>query len=90
MVASRIAKRYLKTIITRPSFLIGKYVCGLERATQHLSCVVYSMVVETKSSFEQEVLTQSQDCQVHGAFFSSLYFRAQRMHMFHLDLCRTH
>jgi hypothetical protein len=26
------------------------------------------MGVETKSSFEQEVLTQSQDCQVYGAF----------------------
>ncbi|KAJ7862712.1 hypothetical protein B0H13DRAFT_1098401 [Mycena leptocephala] len=32
----------------------GKYVCGLERATQHSNCVVYSKGVETKSSFEQE------------------------------------
>ncbi|KAJ7872200.1 methyltransferase domain-containing protein [Mycena leptocephala] len=48
----------------------GKYVCGLERATRHPNCVVYSMGVETKSSFEQEVLTQSQDCQVYGFDFS--------------------
>jgi hypothetical protein len=33
--------------------MIGKYVCGLERATQHPNCVVYSMGVdsETKSKY---------------------------------------
>ncbi|KAJ7926433.1 methyltransferase domain-containing protein [Mycena leptocephala] len=59
----------------------GKYVCSLERATQHPNCVVYSMGVETKSSFEQEVLTQSQDCQVYDTFCPSrliLSLRAQR------------
>ncbi|KAJ7875068.1 methyltransferase domain-containing protein [Mycena leptocephala] len=48
----------------------GKYVCGLERATQHPNCVVYSMGVERQSSFEQEVLRQSGDCQVYGFDFS--------------------
>jgi hypothetical protein len=55
---------------------MGKYVCGLERTTQHPNCVVYSMGIETKSSLEQEALTRSQDCQVYGAhaFCTSSYF----------------
>ncbi|KAF7375751.1 Methyltranfer-dom domain-containing protein [Mycena sanguinolenta] len=48
----------------------GKWVCGLERATHHPNCVIYSMGVERQSSFEQEVLRQSKDCQVYGFDFS--------------------
>ncbi|KAJ6496254.1 methyltransferase domain-containing protein [Mycena sanguinolenta] len=48
----------------------GKWVCGLERATHHRNCVIYSMGVERQSSFEQEVLRQSNDCQVYGFDFS--------------------
>jgi hypothetical protein len=44
----------------------GKWVCGLERATHHPNCVIYSMGVERQSSFEQEILRQSLDCQVYG------------------------
>jgi hypothetical protein len=51
---------------------IGKWVCGLERATHHKNCVIYSMGVERQSSFEQEVLRQGKDCQVYGARSSSL------------------
>jgi hypothetical protein len=47
----------------------GKWVCGLERATHHRNCVIYSMGVERQSSFEQEVLRQSPDCQVYGELF---------------------
>lgn len=53
---------------------IGKWVCGLERATHHKNCVIYSMGVERQSSFEQEVLRQGKDCQVYGARSSSLPF----------------
>ncbi|KAJ7682863.1 methyltransferase domain-containing protein, partial [Mycena rosella] len=45
----------------------GKWVCGLERATHQPNCVIYSMGVERQSSFEQEVLRQSERCQVYGA-----------------------
>ncbi|KAJ7041152.1 methyltransferase domain-containing protein [Mycena alexandri] len=48
----------------------GKWVCGLERATTQPNCVVYSMGVERQSSFEQEVLRQSERCQVYGFDFS--------------------
>ncbi|KAJ7913269.1 methyltransferase domain-containing protein [Mycena leptocephala] len=48
----------------------GKWVCGLERATHHPNCVIYSMGVERQSSFEQEILRQSLDCQVYGFDFS--------------------
>ncbi|KAJ7868905.1 methyltransferase domain-containing protein [Mycena leptocephala] len=48
----------------------GKWVCGLERATHHRNCVIYSMGVERQSSFEQEVLRQSPDCQVYGFDYS--------------------
>ncbi|KAF7345079.1 hypothetical protein MVEN_01671400 [Mycena venus] len=44
----------------------GKWVCGLERATHRSNCVVYSMGVERQSSFEQEILHQSEQCQVYG------------------------
>jgi hypothetical protein len=69
MAVSGIAKRYQRLRLRLDlvhSRIIGKYVCGLARATQHPNCVVSSMGVETKSSFEQEVLTQSRDCQVYG------------------------
>ncbi|KAF7375763.1 hypothetical protein MSAN_00465900 [Mycena sanguinolenta] len=48
----------------------GKWVCGLERATHHPNCVIYSMGVERQSSFEQEMLHQSKDCQIWGFDFS--------------------
>ncbi|KAJ7482217.1 methyltransferase domain-containing protein [Mycena galericulata] len=48
----------------------GKWVCGLERATHRENCVIYSMGVERQSSFEQEVLRQSERCQVYGFDFS--------------------
>ncbi|KAJ7230908.1 methyltransferase domain-containing protein [Mycena haematopus] len=48
----------------------GKWVCGLERATHHPNCVIYSMGVERQSSFEQEVLRQSNDCRVYGFDYS--------------------
>ncbi|KAJ7888276.1 methyltransferase domain-containing protein [Mycena leptocephala] len=48
----------------------GKWICGLERATHHRNCVIYSMGVERQSSFEQEVLRQSPDCQVYGFDYS--------------------
>ncbi|KAJ7147281.1 methyltransferase domain-containing protein [Mycena filopes] len=48
----------------------GKWVCGLQRATQQPNCVIYSMGVERQSSFEQEVLRQSERCQVYGFDFS--------------------
>ncbi|KAJ7468671.1 methyltransferase domain-containing protein [Mycena latifolia] len=48
----------------------GKWVCGLERATHQPNCVIYSMGVERQSSFEQEVLRQSERCQVYGFDFS--------------------
>ncbi|KAJ6542733.1 methyltransferase domain-containing protein [Mycena capillaripes] len=48
----------------------GKWVCGLRRATHQPNCVIYSMGVERQSSFEQEVLRQSERCQVYGFDFS--------------------
>ncbi|KAJ7737887.1 methyltransferase domain-containing protein [Mycena maculata] len=48
----------------------GKWVCGLERATHQTNCIIYSMGVERQSSFEQEVLRQSEKCQVYGFDFS--------------------
>ncbi|KAF7307589.1 Methyltranfer-dom domain-containing protein [Mycena indigotica] len=48
----------------------GKYVCGLERATHQDRCIIYSMGVERQSSFEQEILHQSDKCEVHGFDFS--------------------
>ncbi|KAJ6488833.1 methyltransferase domain-containing protein [Mycena sanguinolenta] len=48
----------------------GKWICGLERATHHRDCIIYSMGVEHQSSFEQAMLHQSEDCQVYGFDFS--------------------
>ncbi|KAJ7053921.1 methyltransferase domain-containing protein [Mycena amicta] len=48
----------------------GKWICGLQRAVKKASCVIYSMGVESKSSFEQEILHESEECHVYGFDYS--------------------
>ncbi|KAF7302817.1 Methyltranfer-dom domain-containing protein [Mycena kentingensis (nom. inval.)] len=49
----------------------GKFICGIERVLKSKpDCIVYSMGVEQKSSFEQEILHMGRRCQVFGFDFS--------------------
>jgi len=48
----------------------GKWVCGVERVINQKKCVIYSMGVESQSSFEAEILRTSDSCIVYGFDFS--------------------
>ncbi|KAJ7701825.1 methyltransferase domain-containing protein [Mycena rosella] len=44
----------------------GKWICGLSRVEKKPDCVVYSVGINYESSFEAEILSNTQGCQVWG------------------------
>ncbi|KAK7455844.1 hypothetical protein VKT23_010881 [Stygiomarasmius scandens] len=48
----------------------GKWVCGLSRVEDKPNCVVYSVGINHESSFEAELLANTEHCQVWGYDFS--------------------
>jgi len=48
----------------------GKWVCGLSRVAQKTDCVVYSFGINYESSFEAEILSNTEHCQIWGYDFS--------------------
>jgi len=44
----------------------GKWVCGLSRVEHKPDCIVYSFGVNYESSFEAEILSNTQECQIWG------------------------
>jgi hypothetical protein len=48
----------------------GKWVCGLSRVAKKPNCVVYSFGVNLESSFEAEILSNTENCEVWGYDFS--------------------
>ncbi|KAL0961204.1 hypothetical protein HGRIS_006172 [Hohenbuehelia grisea] len=55
----------------------GKWVCGLSRVVHKRDCVVYSVGINTESSFEAEVLTSTKYCKVWGFDYSVKGFGRQ-------------
>ncbi|RXW16857.1 hypothetical protein EST38_g8995 [Candolleomyces aberdarensis] len=48
----------------------GKWVCGLSRVQDKPDCVVYSFGINYESSFEAEILKNTQNCEIWGYDFS--------------------
>ncbi|KAF7365296.1 hypothetical protein MVEN_00401400 [Mycena venus] len=57
-------------IFTRSSFLTGKWVCGITRVETKPDCIVYSFGINYESSFEAEILANTDHCQIWGYDFS--------------------
>ncbi|KAJ8522215.1 hypothetical protein ONZ45_g1141 [Pleurotus djamor] len=55
----------------------GKWVCGLSRVATKPDCVVYSVGINYESSFEAELLDNTEFCQVWGYDFSVKSFGPQ-------------
>jgi len=55
----------------------GKWVCGLSRVVEKKDCVVYSVGINTESSFEAELLAETKHCKVWGYDFSVKGFAKQ-------------
>ncbi|KAF4568481.1 putative methyltransferase-like protein 24 [Pleurotus pulmonarius] len=55
----------------------GKWVCGLSRVQKKADCVVYSVGINYESSFEAELLTNTDHCEVWGYDFSVKSFGPQ-------------
>jgi len=52
----------------------GKWVCGLSRVAQKPDCIVYSFGINYESSFENEILSNTEHCEVWGYDFSVTAF----------------
>jgi len=52
----------------------GKWVCGLSRLVTKPDCVIYSVGINHESSFEAEILSRTDGCQVWGYDFSVSQF----------------
>ncbi|KAJ7223175.1 methyltransferase domain-containing protein [Mycena pura] len=48
----------------------GKWVCGLERVAHKPDCIVYSVGINHESSFEAEILRNTQECEIWGYDFT--------------------
>jgi len=48
----------------------GKWVCGISRVETKPDCIVYSFGINLESSFEAEVLANTENCQIWGYDFS--------------------
>lgn len=48
----------------------GKWVCGLSRVARKPDCVIYSIGINHESSFEAELLSRTEHCEVWGYDFS--------------------
>jgi hypothetical protein len=55
----------------------GKWVCGLSRVTEKPDCVVYSVGINYESSFEADLLLNTNHCKVWGYDFSVKGFAKQ-------------
>lgn len=65
----------------------GKWVCGISRVAEKPDCIVYSFGINLESSFEAEILANTDHCQIWGYDFSVKSFgpeipfnRAHRTH----------
>ncbi|KAF5329604.1 hypothetical protein D9619_009389 [Psilocybe cf. subviscida] len=52
----------------------GKWVCGISRVAEKEDCVVYSFGINLESSFESEILSHTDHCQIWGYDFSVASF----------------
>ncbi len=48
----------------------GKWVCGMSRVVSKPDCIIYSVGINHESSFEAELLSRTDNCQVWGYDFS--------------------
>jgi len=48
----------------------GKWVCGMSRVVTKPDCIIYSVGINHESSFEAELLSRTDNCQVWGYDFS--------------------
>ncbi|KII83776.1 hypothetical protein PLICRDRAFT_127233 [Plicaturopsis crispa FD-325 SS-3] len=48
----------------------GKWVCGLSRVEQKPDCVIYSVGINYESSFEADILSRTQFCEIWGYDFT--------------------
>ncbi|KAF8890931.1 methyltransferase domain-containing protein [Infundibulicybe gibba] len=55
----------------------GKWVCGLSRVESKPDCVVYSFGINYESSFEAEILANTENCEIWGYDFSVKSFGPQ-------------
>ncbi|KAJ7115781.1 methyltransferase domain-containing protein [Mycena epipterygia] len=55
----------------------GKWVCGLSRVEHKPDCIVYSVGINYESSFEAEILSNTQECQIWGYDFTVNSFGPQ-------------
>ncbi|KAJ7777901.1 methyltransferase domain-containing protein [Mycena maculata] len=55
----------------------GKWVCGLSRVEHKPDCIVYSVGINYESSFEAEILSNTQGCQIWGYDFTVNSFGPQ-------------
>lgn len=55
----------------------GKWVCGLSRVRDKRDCVVYSFGIGYESSFEAEILRNTQYCQIWGYDYTVKSFRRE-------------
>jgi len=52
----------------------GKWVCGLSRIAKKPDCIVYSFGINYESSFEAEILSNTENCEIWGYDFSVINF----------------
>jgi len=52
----------------------GKWVCGLSRVAKKPDCIVYSFGINYESSFESEILSNTDNCEIWGYDFSVTAF----------------
>ncbi|KAJ6591179.1 methyltransferase domain-containing protein [Mycena vulgaris] len=55
----------------------GKWVCGLSRVEHKPDCIVYSVGINSESSFEADILANTEGCQIWGYDFSVSSFGPQ-------------
>ncbi|KAJ6593776.1 methyltransferase domain-containing protein [Mycena capillaripes] len=55
----------------------GKWLCGLSRVEHKPDCIVYSFGINYESSFEAEILSNTQECQIWGYDFTVNSFGPQ-------------
>jgi len=65
----------------------GKYVCGLSRLATKKDCIIYSFGINLESSFEAELLANTDHCEVWGYDFSVPSFGPEILPQ---DKSRTH
>jgi len=65
----------------------GKWVCGLSRVAKKPDCIIYSVGINHESSFEAEILADTEHCQIWGYDFTVKSFGPQIPKSY---LSRTH